>query len=323
MAVFTPVSEREAQVLLSQLGLGQLMSIDGIAAGIENSNFHVTSSSGEWVLTLFERLSAEQLPFYLGLMQHLAQHGIPVPEPRADAAGNIVHQVAGRPAALVNRLDGDHIEAPDEHHCRQLGSILARMHLAATDFEAVQPNLRGLAWWTQTAPQVLPFLDPAAAMLLSEEMDFQTGLAAGPALTTLPRAAVHADLFRDNVLFAGLPGRERLSACFDFYFAGVDLLVYDLAVVLNDWCIDDDSGRLDETRSQALLDAYQLLRPLSAGELRVLPAQMRAAALRFWLSRLADWYLPRNAELLANKDPAHFERVLRDRVDNPWHPISD
>jgi homoserine kinase type II len=124
-------------------------------------------------------------------------------------------------------------------------------------------------------------------------------------------------------LFAGLPGRERLSGCFDFYFAGVDLLVYDLAVVLNDWCIDDDSGRLDETRSQALLDAYQLVRPLGAGELRVLPAQMRAAALRFWLSRLADWYLPRNAELLANKDPAHFERVLRDRVDNPWHPISD
>jgi homoserine kinase type II len=320
MAVFTPVSEDQAQALLTHLGLGRLTAMHGIAAGIENSNFMVSSSAGDWVLTLFERLTVEQLPFYLRLMQHLARHGIPVPEPRADAEGEILHRVAGKPAALVDRLHGQHIEAPDAQHCGQVGRMLARLHGAAADFALSQPNLRGLPWWTATAPLVLPFLDAGSARRLTDELAFQTHLAAGPALAALPRAAVHADLFRDNVLFDGAEGEEQLSACFDFYFAGVDLLVYDLAVVLNDWCVDSGSGRLDETRAQALVDAYQSVRPLSAAELRALPSQMRAAALRFWLSRLADWHLPRDAALLASKDPTQFERILCDRVDNPWHP---
>lgn len=320
MAVFTPVTPEQASALLTTLDAGELLRLDGISAGIENSNFFVTSSQGEFVLTLFERLSPAQLPFYLGLMQHLAQRGLPVPAPRADAQGRLLHRVAGKPAALVQRLPGQHQLAPDLHHCAQLGAVLARMHLAVADFALAQPNLRGLAWWQATAPQVLPFLAPEQQALLQDELAFQTQFAASPACAALPRAAVHADLFCDNVVFDGLPGHEKLTGCFDFYFAGRDTLGYDLAVCLNDWCLAADGHNLDDARAGAMLSAYTAVRPLSAAEERLLPALLRGAALRFWLSRLADWYLPRSAALLAPKDPAHFERVLRARITLPWHP---
>ncbi len=163
MAVFTDVTPAEAGALTERLGAGALLQLQGISAGIENSNFFVTTSQGDWVLTLFERLRAEQLPYYLQLMQHLAQRGLPVPEPRADAAGQILHQVAGKPAALVTRLRGHHQLAPDLHHCAQLGSLLARMHLAVADFPLQQPNLRGRAWWHSMAPAVRPYLSASAA----------------------------------------------------------------------------------------------------------------------------------------------------------------
>jgi homoserine kinase type II len=230
--------------------------------------------------------------------------------------------VAGKPAALVNRLPGTPVEAPDVHHADQIGAMLARMHLAVADFPLAQPNLRGLGWWLATAPVVRPHLSPDQAALLDEELAFQQHLAASPSHAQLPHGAVHADLFRDNALFEGLPGRERLSAVFDFYFAGTDSLAYDLAVTLNDWCVDDDSGHLDDTRAQALIAGYRSEREPEGIEWRLLPALRRAAALRFWLSRLADWHLPRDAALLTPKDPRHFERVLRDCVANPWHPAA-
>jgi homoserine kinase type II len=310
----------QAQALLNDLALGELQSLKPIASGIENTNYFVTSSTGEFVLTLFERLSAQQLPFYLQLMRHLARHSLPVPEPRANAAGELVHQVAGKPAALVNRLHGHGIDAPDLHHCAQLGAALARMHLAVADFPLQQPNLRGLPWREATAATVQPWLGAAAAQLLGDEMLFQRHLANSPSHARLPQGAVHADLFRDNAMFDGLPGREQLSGVFDFYFAGVDSLAYDLAVVLNDWCINLDTGALVPERAQALLGAYQAQRPCTGDELRLLPGLRRAAALRFWLSRLADWHLPRDASLLTPKDPAHFERVLRQCIAQPWHP---
>lgn len=324
MAVFTEVSPGEAGALLARLGLGTLVAMRGIPSGIENTNYFVTAEQGgvqrDWVLTLFERLTHEQLPFYLGLMRHLAQRGLPVPEPRADGAGQFLHTVAGKPAALVDRLPGRHVEAPDLHHCAQLGAVLARMHVAAADFPLQQPNLRGLPWWEATALQVRPFLTDAQRQLLDDELAFQIHFAASPGAAALPRAAVHADLFRDNAMFDGLPGHEKLTGAFDFYFAGVDTLGYDLAVCLNDWAIDDASGRLDEARALALMQAYERERPLTPTERRALPALLRAAGLRFWLSRLADLHLPREAALLAPKDPAHFERVLRERAANPWHP---
>ncbi len=320
MAVFTPVDLPAAQVLADRLGVGTVLALEPIGAGIENTNYFVTTSAGAWVLTLFERLGPDRLPYYLRLMQHLARQGLPVPEPRADAQGEIVHQLAGKPAAWVDRLGGRHQHAPDLHHCAQLGAVLARMHLAVADFGLVQPNLRGLAWWLDTAPRVAPFLAQGQRALLDAELKFQQELAASAAYAALPRGAVHADLFRDNVLFDGLPGHERLTGCLDFYFAGHDSFAYDLAVCLNDWCLDDDDGRLDEARAQALVAAYTRERRLAAGEVRLLPALLRAAGLRFWLSRLADLHLPREAQLLQAKDPAHFERILRQRIANPWHP---
>ena len=320
MAVFTKVLPAEIGALTEHLGAGRLLRLTGIPAGIENTNFFVTTTTGEWVLTLFERLRAEQLPYYLGLMQHLARRGLPVPEPRADAVGQMLHQVAGKPAALVTRLPGHHQLAPDLHHCAQLGHLLARMHGAVADFALHQPNLRGLAWWLAMAPQLQPFLSTDQQHLLHSEMTFQQQLAASPAYAALPRGAVHADLFCDNVLFDGLPGHEKLTGAFDFYFAGTDTFAYDLAVCLNDWCLDANDATLDPARAQALVGAYQQTRALSTTELRLLPALLRSAALRFWLSRLADWHLPREAALLEPKPPIHFERVLRSRIATPWHP---
>jgi homoserine kinase type II len=320
MAVFTTVSADEAAALTLRLDAGTLLALNGVAGGIENTNYFVSTDRGEWVLTLFERLQPAQLPYYLGLMQHLAQRGLPVPEPRADADGQLLTSVAGKPAALVNRFPGSHQLAPDLHHCAQLGAVLARMHLAVADFPLRQANLRGLAWWLATAPLLQPHLTKVQRQLLLSELSFQQQVAASPSYAALPRGAVHADLFRDNVLFDGLPGHEKLTGCFDFYFAGTDRFVYDLAVCLNDWCLAADGAALDEARAQALVQAYEQHRPLQGAELRLLPALLRAAALRFWISRLADQHLPRDAALLQPKNPGHFERILRDRITTPWHP---
>ncbi len=320
MAVYTEVSLDQAQALSTQLQLGAVRSLQPIGSGIENTNYFLSTDGGEWVLTLFERLSAEQLPFYLQLMQHLAQQGLPVPEPHTNGSGALCHHLAGKPAAVVNRLPGVPVDAPDVHHADQVGATLARMHKAVADFAPYQPNLRGLAWWQATAPIVRPHLEEDSAALLDEELAYQQHLAASPTYAQLPHGAVHADLFRDNALFEGLPGRERLCGVFDFYFAGVDSFAFDLGVAINDWCVDDDSGHLDETRANALIAGYRAEREPAGVEWRTLPAMRRAAALRFWLSRLADWHAPRDATLLTPKDPRHFERVLRDCVANPWHP---
>ena len=320
MAVYTEVSLDDAQALMQRLGLGALQSLRPIPSGIENTNYFATTDSGEWVLTVFERLHADQLPFYLELMRHLAHHGLPVPEPRADATGALVHALSGKPAAVVDRLPGATLDAPDVHHCHELGGVLARMHRAVADFPLAQPNLRGADWRRGAAEQALAWVEGDTAALLADESAFQQALAGSAALAALPTGAVHADLFRDNALFDGLPGRERLSGVFDFYFAGTDHLAYDLAVVLNDWCVDLSSGALVPERAEALLAGYQAERPLESGEQRLLPAMRRAAALRFWLSRLDDWHRPRDASLLTPKDPAHFERVLRHARAEPWHP---
>jgi homoserine kinase type II len=317
MAVFTEVPEQEAGALLRTLKLGELRELRGIQSGIENTNYFVTAEdifgATEYVLTLFERLTFEQLPFYLHLMKHLAQHGIPVPDPAADRNGDILHTVCGKPAALVNKLAGRHELAPGSGHCAQVGAMLARMHLAGRDYNRHQPNLRGLAWWNETVPVVLPFLDPPQAALLRAELAFQNHVAAGSAWAALPRGPIHADLFRDNVMFED----GRLTGFFDFYFAGVDSWLFDLAVCLNDWAIDLPTGRHDPQRSRAFVQAYAAVRPLSAAERQLLPAMLRAGALRFWISRLWDFHLPREASLLKPHDPTHFERVLRERIAHP------
>jgi len=317
MAVFTEVSEDEARALLRALNLGELAALRGIQSGIENTNYFVTAQDvlgeREFVLTLFERLTFEQLPFYLHLMKHLAQHGIPVPDPAADRSGDILHTVCGKPAALVNKLEGSHELAPGPDHCAQVGAMLARMHLAGRDYNRRQPNLRGLPWWNETVPVVLPFVTPEQAALLRGELAYQNHVAAGSACAALPRGPVHADLFRDNVMFQD----GRLTGFFDFYFAGVDSWLFDIAVCLNDWAVDLPTGAHDAARAQAFVQAYAQVRPLSAAERQLLPAMLRAGALRFWISRLWDFHLPREASLLKPHDPTHFERVLRERVAHP------
>ena len=314
MAVFTPVTEEQAALLMSQLGLGELTVLKGIEGGIENTNYFASTDLGEYVLTLFERLNHEQLPFYLFLMKHLAEKGIPVPNPAANRDGDILHTLNEKPTAVVNRLSGQSQLTPEAVHCAAVGTMLARMHLAGEDYNRSQPNLRGLAWWNDTVPVVLPYLDEAQASLLQSELAYQNHIANGAAYQALPKGPVHADLFRDNVMFEG----TALTGLFDFYFAGVDTWLFDLAVCMNDWCIDLQSGEHASDRAQAMLEAYQAVRPLRPAERQLLPAMLRAGALRFWISRLWDFHLPRDAAMLKPHDPTHFERVLRARSNSPF-----
>ena len=313
MAVYTEVSETQANDLMQALNLGQLTALRGIEGGIENTNYFATTDQGEYVLTLFERLTHEQLPFYLFLMKHLAGRGIPVPDPAANRDGDVLHTVNGKPAAVVNKLVGKSQLQPQAVHCAAVGDMLARMHLAGADYHRSQPNLRGLPWWNETVPVVLPFVEKIQAGLLRSELAYQNHIAQGAAYAALPRGPVHADLFRDNVMFEG----EQLTGVFDFYFSGEDTWLFDLAVCLNDWCTDLPSGQHDAERARALVQAYNRARPLSAAERTLLPALLRAGALRFWISRLWDYHLPREAAMLTPHDPTHFERVLLGRVHPP------
>lgn len=314
MAVFTEVSPQEAAGLLSDLDLGTLQSMQGATSGIENTNYFVSTDKGDYVLTLFERLSYEQLPFYLNLMHHLANRGIPAPAPQANAQGQILHTLKGKPAAVVTRLKGRNQLAPQAADCAQVGAMLARMHEAGLDYPHQQPNLRGLAWWEETIPVVRPHLNAEQASLIESELVFQQELARSASYKALPSGPIHADLFRDNVMFDG----PVLSGFFDFYFAGCDTFGFDIAVCLNDWCIDLDTGAIDPVRAQAFVAAYDAQRRLTDDELVLLPALLRSAALRFWTSRLWDYYLPRDAAMLKPHDPTHFERVLTLRRNLPW-----
>jgi homoserine kinase type II len=314
MAVFTPVTEEQAALLMSQLGLGELTELRGIEGGIENTNYFATTDLGDYVLTLFERLNHEQLPFYLFLMKHLAEKGIPVPNPAANSDGDILYTLCDKPAAVVNRLLGKSQLAPNAVHCAAVGAMMAHMHLAGKDYNRSQPNLRGLAWWNDTVPVVLPYLEEDQARLLQSELAYQNHIAQGAAYQALPKGPVHADLFRDNVMFDG----EKLTGFFDFYFAGNDTWLFDLSVCMNDWCIDLNSGEHAPVRALAMLNAYQEVRPLRSAERQLLPAMLRAGALRFWISRLWDFHLPREASMLKPHDPTHFERVLRARLTSPF-----
>ena len=316
MSVFTPVSESQLAAWLNNYSVGALTVLEPIASGIENTNYFVTTSQGRYVLTLFERLPAAELPFYLELMAHLARHGIPCPAPIADLADRYLGSLNGKPAALVTRLAGASIENPGAADCSELGALLARMHVAGRSYGGYLENPRGPKWWRSAAREVRPFLDPPRAALLESELRFQSR----HRFADLPRGAVHADLFRDNALFDG----GRITGVIDFYFAGVDCFVYDLAVCVNDWCLLDPrrDRRLDETRTLALLDAYRELRPLQREERDAWPVMLRAAALRFWLSRLLDKHLPRAGELVKVHDPDQFRDLLALRAapgsQPPW-----
>jgi homoserine kinase type II len=308
LSVYTPVSEAELAEWLGNYSVGRLVSCEPIKAGIENTNYFVVTTQGRYVLTLFERLPTEELPFYINLMAHLARHGIPCPAPIADLSDHYLRSLKGKPAALVTRLAGRSIERPGVAECAELGALLARMHLAARSYAAYLENPRGPRWWRLAAREVTPFLDEKGNRLLQEELEFQ----AQHRFPDLPRGPVHADLFRDNALFE----EGRISGVVDFYFAGVDCLLYDVAVCANDWCLVDPQAdrRLDQARTKALLAACHAIRPFNALERAAWPAMLRAAALRFWLSRLYDFHLPRPGMLVHAHDPDQFRDILELRV---------
>ncbi len=313
MAVYTEVSFDEAAAFVRQFDLGELTLLTPCSGGIENTNYFATTQGGQYVLTLFERLSFEQLPFYLELMQHLVSCGVAAPNPQLSKSGAILHKLKGKPTTIVNKLRGSSDLNPGAEHCAKTGAMLARMHAAGLAFKKHQPKLRGLAWWNQTVPTVLPHVTADQRSLLLAELALQNHVAASSQYKALPAGPIHADLFRDNVLFDG----DELTGFFDFYFAGFDVLLFDISVCLNDWCIDLATGQHNAKKSAAFLAAYESVRPLRAQERTLLPAMARAAALRFWISRLWDFYLPRDAALLKAHDPTHFERVLRGRAHLP------
>ena len=318
MSVFTPVSESRLAAWLNNYSVGALTALEPIESGIENTNYFVTTGQGRYVLTLFERLPAAELPFYLELMAHLARHGIPCPAPIADLADCYLSDLNGKPATLVTRLSGVSLEDPGTADCAELGALLARMHLAGRSYGGYLENPRGSKWLRRAAGEVRSFLDPERAARLDSELRFQ----AQHRFADLPRGAIHADLFRDNALFDS----GRISGVFDFYFAGVDCFAYDLAVCVNDWCLVDPERdrRLDEPKTRALLGAYHSRRPLQAAERDAWPVMLRAAAFRFWLSRLHDKFLPRPGELVKVHDPEHFHAILALRgargAPAPWVP---
>jgi homoserine kinase type II len=312
LSVYTPVSESELREWLLRYSVGALAGFEPVAAGIENTNYFVVTTQGRYFLTLFERLPAEELPFYLELMAHLARHGIPCPAPIADLSDRYLQELNGKPAVLVTRLPGASLEAPTAAHCAELGALLARMHLAGRSYPGYLENPRGPKWWRFAAREVAPFLDAARKRLLEDELAFQ----ADQRFPDLPRGPVHADLFRDNALFED----GRISGVIDFYFAGTDCLLYDLAVCANDWCLEPRSPGLDAPQVRALLSAYHAVRPFTPPEREAWPAMLRAAALRFWLSRLYDFHLPRPGMLVHAHDPEHFRGILESRrgAGAPW-----
>ena len=322
MAVFTPIELEDISQWISQdFDIGQASDIRGIHGGIENSNFFLDTlkdgNKHEYVLTIFERLSAEQLPYYLELMRHLANKGIPVPRPIENHKGEILFTLKGKPAAIVSKLPGLSRLQPEANHCALVGEMLGKMHLAGKDFPQSQENLRSLGWWQKTIPSVLPHLNTSQKELLTHELATQEEFFSSSAYDMLPQGASHCDLFRDNVLFDPKgsvdPAQDHLGGFFDFYFAGTDKWLFDLAVTANDWCLADNKQDLDPVRLDAFMKAYQSVRPLTKEENASWPLMLRAAALRFWVSRLWDFYLPRDAQMLTPHDPTHFERILLSR----------
>jgi homoserine kinase type II len=308
MAVFTSISEAELSAWLSDYSLGDLQNLQGIASGIENTNYFVTTAHGRFVLTIFEKLTAQELPFYLNFMAHLARHGIPCPAPVANRGNEFLGKLKGKPACIATRLSGMSTLTPNTAQCAAMGAMLAQMHIAGRSFTEAMPNPRGASWRATTAPKVRIFLDAEQAELL----DAEVALHAQNNFFDLPQGVIHADLFRDNVLLEG----ERVGGLIDFYFACRDAWLLDVATTVNDWCMNAD-GALNADLTDQFLRAYHAVRPLHANEIKAWPLMLRLAALRFWLSRLFDLHRPRGGEMVHAHDPAHFERVLKNHLLNP------
>jgi len=306
MAVYTEVSDDDLAEFIASYDLGALLSYKGIAEGVENTNYLVHTEKGPYFLTLYEkRVAPADLPFFLGLMEHLAQAGITCPTPVRDGSGRMLRELAGKPAALVTFLEGVWIRRPQARHCWAVGQAMARLHLAGQSFKLARANALGLAGWRplyasfrSRAEEVAPGL----CAIIEQELDHLE--ANWPA--DLPRGIIHADLFPDNVFFLG----DALSGLIDFYFACNDAFAYDIAATLNAWCFETDHA-FNATKGQALLKGYQSARTLTGSERQALPLLARGAALRFLLTRAYDWLHTASDALVSRKDPQEYLRRLR------------
>jgi homoserine kinase type II len=306
VAVYTDVSTEDLAAFLAGYDLGELLSYKGIAEGVENSNFIVHTRRGHFILTLYEkRVAAADLPFFLGLMEHLAARGITCPQPVKNRAGEAAGSLAGRPAAIVTFLDGMWVRRPSARNCTAVGEALAQLHLAGADFSMTRRNALSVDGWRplyETANDKGDALQPGLCAAIAAELDHLEKR--WP--RDLPQGVIHADLFPDNVFFLG----DRLSGLIDFYFACTDTLAYDVAVCLNAWCFEPDHS-YNVTKGRNLLRAYAARRPLSGEERAALPLLARGAALRFLLTRLVDWLNVPPGALVRPKDPLEYFRKLR------------
>lgn len=306
MAVYTDITEDDLKWFLTEYDVGTLLSYKGIAEGVENSNFLLHTSKEPLILTLYEkRVEKNDLPFFLGLMQHLASRGLscPLPLPRRDGA--LLGHLSGRPAALISFLEGMWLRKPEAKHCREVGKALAEMHVAGEGFAIRRPNALSVTGWQGLWEKSEERADEVEIGLQEEirgELDYLT--AHWP--QHLPEGVIHADLFPDNVFFLS----DQLSGLIDFYFACNDQLAYDVSICLNAWCFEKD-GAFNITKGMALLDGYQSVRPLNADEVAALPTLARGSALRFFLTRLYDWLTTPAGALVTKKDPLEYLRKLR------------
>jgi homoserine kinase type II len=331
MSVFTPVSLAEARLFLAQYGVGDILDFQNIAAGVENSNFFVTTTRSRYVLTIFEKIPRADLDFYIGLMRHLHQHKFACAAPIADRAGNTINTLHDKPIALVSRLEGGDIAHPTPDDCFAIGAALAKMHLITQPehgFTLKMPNWRGAAWWQEYAAALAPLVNAQELQLLNDELSYQRGFDA----LNLPRGIIHGDLFRDNVLWATLPDTaptdvkgtkvglleasdvvQKTPQMIDFYFACEEQFLFDVAITVNDWCLDFAAyprAALDQTKLSGMRAGYESVRPWTTAEQAAWPQMLRAAALRTWLGRLGYHYFPRDSELTHPKDHPFSQRLL-------------
>lgn len=316
MAVYTKISRAQLADFLGRYDpavIGALQSFEGIVQGVENTNYHVFTDAGRYVLTLFEKRTApEDLPFFMGLTAYLAGQGITCPQPYPAKDGQVIGALAGRPAVLVPYLEGDFVTEDEitPAHCRAMGALAARLHLAAQGFAQRRDNTMGLAAWQALFDKTEARADEVEAglaVLIRDELAVQQQAQQAPDWTDLPRGIVHADLFPDNVFFSG----ESISGVIDFYFACEELYIYDLGLIINAWCFDPSGSVLLPHRLRALREGYESVRPLSAAEKQALPMAGRAAALRILMTRLHDWLCHDPESVVTAKDPRPYSAILR------------
>ncbi|NYS59852.1 homoserine kinase [Vreelandella salicampi] len=316
MAVFTPLSDAQVAAFLDTFDVGRFTALQGVAGGTENSTFFVTTDRRKLVLTLFEQGEHEELPFFVDLLDYLAEHRLPVPGTVHDREGVALHSLADKPALLFPRLPGRYPESPNIAQCRALGDTLGHMHVVSQHFPGHRPNPRDLHWLRVKHHKVLTYISPSDQTLMKNEVDeFESAFSQH---AELPQGAIHGDLFRDNTLFDG----DRLGGIIDFYNGCTGELLFDLAIVVNDWASDAD-GRLNPERYDALLCAYQARRPLTQDERELWPLMLRMTALRYWLSRLLVVYVDPPAHDLTPHDPERFRTILHARINHGALPIPE